>query len=193
MSSPPDNTTRFRWSPLGTGHAGKPPDADVTHAATWRDATSGQYWRVSRWSDGSVTVGEVTYRDAGAVPVCGPTVTLDLPPAVDLRSVLPLHEWISRGETRVVGPIAPYLIDGWWVRGEGGSCPRCGTKIEEYVYMGCACPACLREYQEVKGCRCGGSNLCSDCRAAGATEWTRGEVRCTPDCSTLCPICSPDD
>lgn len=195
MDIPPDETTsRLRWwTPLGMGRIEKLPDATMTHTATWRDGTPGQCWRVSRRSDGSVTVGKVVYGNAGEVPVSGPTVILDLPPVADLRSVLPLHEWVSRGEARVVGPIAPYLIDGWRVRGEGGSCPRCGTKIEAFVYEGCACPACLREHQEAKGCRCEGSNLCPDCRAAGATERTRGEVRCTPDCSTLCPVCSPDD
>ena len=95
-------------------------------------------------------------------------------------------------EGRAIGPFHPDLIAGWRAAGVGGKCPRCGDEIVEF-WGGLECPTCEREYQAANGCRCGGDNLCPDCMAAGATEKTRGEVKCQPGCSTLCPVCSPDD
>lgn len=91
-----------------------------------------------------------------------------------------------------VGPMAQSLLAALSERGVGDACPRCASTLT-LGWHGAECRACERDYQVAKGCRCGGSNLCPDCVAVGATEQTRGEVRCRADCSTMCPVCSEDD
>jgi hypothetical protein len=91
-----------------------------------------------------------------------------------------------------VGPFHPDLLAAWNALGEGAACPRCGATLEE-GWCGPTCATCARARRVALGCRCGGSNLCPECQAVGATEATRGEIRCEAHCSTLCPVCSPDD
>ncbi len=93
-----------------------------------------------------------------------------------------------------VGPFHPDLLAAWGAAGIGAPCARCGSKLEEMGWgFGPICPSCERERYVTLGCECGGLNLCPDCQKAGATEATRGDVKCEPDCSSLCPVCSPDD
>lgn len=42
------------------------------------------------------------------------------------------------------------------------------------------------------GAKCGGRNLCDRCLDAGMDPTTR-EPKCSPDCSSLCFVCCPDD
>lgn len=86
------------------------------------------------------------------------------------------------------------LVELWNKIGEGGLCPRCQTGVIGPDWFGPSCEKCNREFMEVvHGCRCKGLNLCPECQAAGATEATRGEIMCHPDCSSMCPICCQDD
>ena len=104
------------------------------------------------------------------------------------NSEIPLYELID-GE---VGPFHRDLIVGWIKNGIGGKCPRCDDEI--YSCWGLpSCWTCERARLTALGCQCNGLNLCPKCQDLGATEKTRGEIKCEKECSTLCPICSPDD
>lgn len=107
-------------------------------------------------------------------------------------TVLPVLSWETPLVLHEGGPFHPDLIAAWRAAGEAGPCARCGGRLEE-GWCGPECPTCRREYLVLLGCRCGGTNLCPNCIRAGATESTRGEVVCEPNCSTLCPTCSPND
>lgn len=75
---------------------------------------------------------------------------------------------------------------------ETGRCAKHGTALV-MGWQGLECETCERDFMVSRGCKCGGTNLCADCQAAGATEATRGTIRCEPACSSLCPVCCPDD
>lgn len=90
-----------------------------------------------------------------------------------------------------IGPLGRELLAAWEAAGVGGACARCDTVLVE-GWVGAECPTCYRAYQEAHGCKCGGTGLCPDCAAAGATPETRSP-KCEPNCSTLCPVCDPDD
>jgi hypothetical protein len=107
------------------------------------------------------------------------------------RSALPLLFVVVDGQDGP-GPFRPEWLAAWRAAKPGDPCARCGTPLEE-GWCGNECPACVREYDEARGCRCGGTNLCPECQSAGATEATRGVIRCDPTCSTLCAVCCPDD
>ena len=72
-------------------------------------------------------------------------------------------------------------------------CPKRDCDMEEA--WGCLldCPKCDREHQESIGCKCGGTMICPECLAVGATDENGRKPKCEPDCSTLCPVCVPDD
>ena len=102
------------------------------------------------------------------------------------KEMFPLFERIN-GQ---IGPFASRLLAAWREAGIGGPCARCRTTLEE-GWCGAECPCCEREYQEAKGCRCGGTGICPECLAAGMSLLSRSPKRC-PDCDSLCPVCCPD-
>jgi len=59
-------------------------------------------------------------------------------------------------------------------------------------YGGLVCEKCYREHAVKNGCRCDGTLICPACSGAGLDPATR-EPKCSPECSTLCPVCIPDD
>ncbi len=91
-----------------------------------------------------------------------------------------------------VGPVHPDLVASWDSSSAGSPCARCAAILEDEL-AGLECPGCMREYAAARGCKCAGTNLCPACIEHGATPSTRGIVVCEPGCSTLCPVCTPDD
>jgi hypothetical protein len=104
------------------------------------------------------------------------------------RTALPLFLSVDGA----IGPVHPDLVASWDSSTAGAPCIRCGDKLELEL-TGLECPTCMREYAAARGCKCAGTNLCPECMARGATPSTRGVVVCEPGCSTLCPVCTPDD
>ena len=88
------------------------------------------------------------------------------------------------------GPYSMKLLQFWKEAGEGGICKRCGTILEMY-WGGVECPKCEREYKKHLGCKCNGTGVCPDCINAGILD--DENKRCEDVCSTLCPVCNPDD
>ena len=89
-----------------------------------------------------------------------------------------------------IGPLSRELLDAWTEAvKEGEHCVRCGELVVMDWFA--TCDKCVLEYMEILGCKCGGTNLCPECAAAGATPATR-EPKCCPECDSMCPVCSPE-
>ena len=75
---------------------------------------------------------------------------------------------------------------------QGMNCPKHNVAMV-LGYGQYVCEPCEREAMLATGCRCDGTLVCPECIEAGIDTRTREGPRCREGCSTLCPVCIPDD
>jgi hypothetical protein len=91
------------------------------------------------------------------------------------------------------GPFSYALQDAWKAAGCGAPCPRHPEQPLDDDWCGPECETCGWERKESLGCECRRTGICPECLAAGATAENGRTPKCSPGCSTLCPVCFDGD